>query len=351
MTALVEGFEHFALELLWAAVALAVAMTLAIVIERVALAVDERRLRRAERDYGPLIARALRNDGEAGRALVESPSGDRLAIARLLITPLIEDRDRERLATSRDLVRRMELVPVAGRMLRSYRWWQRALALRALGLIQLHDQTARIVAALDDSNADVRNSALDALADMQNPAALPAIVVRLHDASLARGRRLAALAAYGPQGESFLLELAQIDAEHRLNYARALAVCGTSLARPALCAWTADERVEVRASAFEALARVGLDQQAASLALGALEAPDVHVRAMAAAALSGWTEGDSASRVARHLDDVWAVAVPAARSLRSMGELGRIELQASAGRTDLAGVLARQMLWEAEVRR
>ena len=81
-------------------------------------------------------------------------------------------------------------------------------------------------------------------------------------------------------------------------------------------------------------------------ALGALETPNVHVRAMAATALNGWTEGDSASRVARHLDDVWEVAVPAARSLRSMGESGMIALQASAGRTDLAGVLARQMLWE-----
>jgi len=34
-----------------------------------------------------------------------------------------------------------------------------------------------------------------------------------------------------------------------------------------------------------------------------------------------------------------------------MGEPGRIALQASADRTDLAGVLARQMLWEAESRR
>jgi len=42
--------------------------------------------------------------------------------------------------------------------------------------------------------------------------------------------------------------------------------------------------------------------------------------------------------------------VPAARSLRSMGESGMIALQASAGRTDLAGVLARQMLWEADRR-
>ena len=92
MNGLIAGFEGIALDLLWIGVGLAVAMTLAIVIERVALAVDERRLSRAERDYGPLIARALRNDGEAGRALVESPSGDRLAIARLLITPLIEDR-------------------------------------------------------------------------------------------------------------------------------------------------------------------------------------------------------------------------------------------------------------------
>jgi len=108
MNGLIAGFEGIALDLLWIGVGLAVAMTLAIVIERVALAVDERRLSRAERDYGPLIARALRNDGEAGRALVESPSGDRLAIARLLIIPLIEDRDPERLAATRALLQRMD---------------------------------------------------------------------------------------------------------------------------------------------------------------------------------------------------------------------------------------------------
>ena len=71
---------------------------------------------------------------------------------------------------------------------------------------------------------------------------------------------------------------------------------------------------------------------------------------MAAFALQGWTgSGDAANRLARHLDDAWPVAVRAARSLRSMGPGGVVALQASASRADLAGVLARQMLWAGAV--
>jgi HEAT repeats len=350
MTALVEGFEHFALELLWAGVALALVMVLAVAIERVALALHERRMRRITRHYGPLTERALCGDADAVRVLVESAARDRIAIARLLITPLIHDRGAGRVEATRGIVRVMDLVPKADRMLRSRWWWQRALALRAFGLIQLTDRTAQVVAALDDSNAEVRDAALDALADMQNLAALPAIVVRLHDASLARGRRFAALEAFGAQAEGFLLELARVDQEHRVNYARALAVSGTSLSRPALREWTVDPRSQVRAAAFEALGHVGLDRQAARLAVDALESPEVDVRAMAAAALRGWTEGDASERLAQNLDDVWGVAVRAARSLQSMGEAGRTALRASAERGDAVGELARQMLWESEVR-
>jgi hypothetical protein len=71
---------------------------------------------------------------------------------------------------------------------------------------------------------------------------------------------------------------------------------------------------------------------------------------MAAAALRGSTEGDASERLAQHLDDVWGVAVRAARSLQSMGEAGRTALRASAERGDAVGELARQMLWESEVR-
>ena len=79
-----------------------------------------------------------------------------------------------------------------------------------------------------------------------------------------------------------------------------------------------------------------------------LESDDPQVRAMAAYALRGWQgPGDAAARLAPHLDDTWAVAVRAARTLQSMGPAGSVELQARASRQDLGGLLARQMLWQA----
>jgi HEAT repeat protein len=115
-----------------------------------------------------------------------------------------------------------------------------------------------------------------------------------------------------------------------------------------LCRWTCDARVEVRATAFEALAYVGLDDEAVRVAIGGLESDDPPVRAMSAYALRGWQgQGEAAARLAPHLDDTWAVAVQAARTLRSMGDAGFIELQARASRQGLGGLLARQMLWQA----
>ena len=186
----------------------------------------------------------------------------------------------------------------------------------------------------------MRAAALDALTDSGDPAALQALVVRLHDSSLHRGRRLGALTAFGPDIERFLLELAHVDPANRLNYARALRLCGSDRARPALSEWLHDASAEVRAASFEALARVGLDDQSAALAIDGLNSKEATVRAMAAHALHGWTSSDrAAARVAEHLDDVWIVAVRAARSLQSMGPHGLAKLQEHASRPDLAGVL------------
>lgn len=354
MTDLTLTFERVSVWMISAAAILAVAMTCAVIIERIGLAWDGARRRRVEKRYGPLARRALGGDTGALGALAASPSRHRLIIASLLIDPLIADRDPDRIAATRGLVRAMspqtpgaERWPIADRWLASHWWWRRAVALRALGLLQATNRTARVVAALDDPNADVRNAALDALADMQDPAALPAIVVRFDDETLQRGRRTAAMEAFGSRCEALLLELSRVDPENRVSYARALASCGTGASRPILCEWAGDTRAEVRAAAFEALAHVGLDEAAASLALHGLESGDAAVRAMAAGALHGWTGvGDAAAHLARHLDDTWTIAVRAARSLLSMGDAGRVELEACAMRSDMAGVLARQMLWE-----
>ena len=347
MNELTLNAERLALWMMWTGAALALLMACAVIAGRLAYAWYERRSRWAEARYGALIDRALAGDGEARRMLVVSPARHRSLVANLLIVPLIRERDAARIAATRDLVRALSIDRLGLRYLRSRWWWRRALALRAFGLLQDRSHTPEIVAALDDDHADVRGAALDALTDLRDPAALSAVVFHFNDASLHRGRRVAALEAYGPQGELLVLERASLDAEHRVNYAKALAICGTPRSRPLLCAWTEDARPDVCAAALQALKHVGLDAQAASKAMQALDSDEVSVRAMAAQALVSWPGADVAARLARHLDDAWTVAVSAARSLKSMGAYGHVELRACAGRTDLAGVLARQMLWEA----
>ena len=176
----------------------------------------------------------------------------------------------------------MSFISIADRYLHSRLWWRRAVALRAVGVLRLRDRTPAVIAALDDPHPDVRAAALDALTYMHDVASLRAVVVRLHDASLHPARRLAALASFGTQSEEFLLDVSHVDPANRLNYARALAICGTRQSLPVLTRWTQDARPEVRAAAFEALAHVGVDAEAASLAIEALESNDEAVRAMAA---------------------------------------------------------------------
>ena len=148
-----------------------------------------------------------------------------------------------------------------------------------------------------------------------------------------------------------LLDLAAVDPEHRLNYALALGICGTAAARPALCEWSGDSRAEVRAAALEALSRIGVDYASVPFAIAALEDRDAAVRAMAAAALHGCANRDAAASLARHLDDTWAVAVRAARSLRTMEAPGGPSSRHAPPATTSRGLLARQMLWDAKASR
>ena len=343
--------DFVALLLLWVSVRLALAMTAIVVVERVVSALVRARRESIGDRYRPLVSSALAGDDAAVGRLVAAPARHRLAIARLLIEPLIDDREPARIMRTRAVVGVLSFIPIADRYLRSWLWWRRAVALRAVGVLQLRDYTAAAIAALDDPHFDVRAAALDALTYMHDVASLRAVVVRLHDASLPPARRLAALASFGAQCEEFLLELSQVDSANLVNYARALAVCGTRQSLPALARWTQDARPDVRAAAFEALAHVGVDAETAGLAIEALESNDEAVRAMAAHALKGWPGSRAAAgHLGRHLDDVWPVAVRAAQSLRSMGSAGVLELQAQASRSDLTGRLARQALSPAGAR-
>jgi len=346
MTGVLNELARISYVLLSATAYLAAALMGAILVERIAVALLHARRRQLDRYYQPAVQRALHGDPRARQALSASRSRHQLLIARLLILPLIDNRDPHRVAQTRAILEAMSFIPTVQRYLRSRRSWRRALALQVLGLLQARDHTAAIVAALDDPERIVRSAALDALTDLQDPAALPAIVVRLHDESLPHGRRISALTAFGSLSEPLILDLMTVDPKHAVNYAQALALCGTHQSRSVLCRLTTDPRPEVCAAALKALGHVGLNETAAGCAVAAFDNSDPHVRAAAAGALRGWTAGSAiVAQLANHLDDQWEVAVSAAQSLRSMGAPGLAELRARAERQDAAGELARYMLW------
>jgi hypothetical protein len=337
--------------LTWLGAAMASITLIVVVVERAAFAYGTLRERRIERRYRPLVQQALDGDGAALRALQINPGRHRLDIARLLITPLIDDREPRRIARVRLLVQELALMPYADRRARSWRWWRRALALRAMGLIQARNRTAAIVAGLDDPDLDVRAAALDALADLKDPASLQAIVVRLNDVSLPRGRRLAALSVFGTDAEARVIELAGIDPAHRSDYALALSACGSDRSREILAEWANDPRAEVRAAVFEALGILGLDERGARLAIEALGSAEPAVRATAASALRGWIgPGGAAAQLAARLDDTWTVAVQAARSLEAMGAAGTAALRQARPQSEQGVFLAGQIIWEANER-
>src|SRR5580765_2931099 len=170
MNPLLLEFDRLAPLMVWAALALALALLAAVVVERALYGLRQVRNRRLTEHYAPLVQRALADDEAARRELLASPARHRVAIAWLLIAPLIDDRDPSRVTKTRAIAQAMSVLEIADRYLRSLMWWRRALALRALGLIQAHDHTTQLIAALDDGHSDVRAAAMDGLTDLHDQA-------------------------------------------------------------------------------------------------------------------------------------------------------------------------------------
>jgi hypothetical protein len=104
MNAFLIEFARLSPLMVWAAVAAALTMTAAVVVERTAFGLQRALNRRLTERYRPLVQRAIDGDEAARRELVASPARHRLVVARLLIEPLIDDRDPERIGRTRALV-------------------------------------------------------------------------------------------------------------------------------------------------------------------------------------------------------------------------------------------------------
>lgn len=306
------------------------------------------RIKRRYRDHVDLLLRP-----EAPRAayaaLVEAPDRHRGVISELLLAPL-------RVAHGTFVGHLRTAAAAIGRIdrwlaeCRHRRWWVRAEAARALGLMQEPDALEPLIALLDDDHEEVRAAAAEALGRLKDPRALRPLIARLGDPS--RHQRARVIAALRGFGDAVTPELLAYARERPAEVAALIRLLGTiggaAAATDDLIAWAADSRPAVRTAALEALGTIGLEDRAVPAAIAGLSDPDKGVRAMAARALGRSRRLEAATKLAECLDDEWIVAAHAAMALRSLGPIGLAHLAARRSAPGQAGELARQMLWERE---
>jgi hypothetical protein len=233
----------------------------------------------------------------------------------------------------------------------AHAWWRQAEAARALGLIRADGALRPLLACLDDPHEEVRAAAVEALGHLGDPGCVPALLRALPDASRhQRARVVESIRELGPSVAHALVAHARAHPDDLAIVAELIGFTGAASAADDLLAWSNHANPAVRAAALQALGSLGLDDRAYYYALRALGDASDAVRAMAARALGRSRRADAAPYLAQHLGDEWVVAAHAATALRMLGPSGERELAARQETPGLAGVLARQMLWERRAR-
>ena len=115
MTDLLARFASLSPLMVWMALVAACKMTAAVVVERAVFGAQQARSRHFVQRYRPLVQRAVAGDETARGELLGSPARHRLALAWLLIEPLIEDRDPERIARTRAIAQALSVFELADR--------------------------------------------------------------------------------------------------------------------------------------------------------------------------------------------------------------------------------------------
>jgi HEAT repeat protein/beta-lactamase regulating signal transducer with metallopeptidase domain len=164
----------------------------------------------------------------------------------------------------------------------------RRAAASSLGNFQDPRAVLPLVDALRDSDAEVREHAADALGDMQDPRAIPGLTAALKDSS-PEVRRRAICGLNNMDGkkpvDAFILALADSNAEVRQAAIDAVADAEDKRAVRPLIKLLSDPSADVRHSAAHALGSIA-DPSAAEALAAALRDTDSDVRGAAASSLS-----------------------------------------------------------------
>jgi HEAT repeats len=329
---------------------LALALLLAVmIVQRLARGLAERRWQQTLERYRPLVDGLLQDEPppETFDRLAQVPRRHLPVLSSLLLAPL-------RLVTGemvdrfRSAAARLGLLERWRADLRHRRWWRRAEAALALGLVREPSAAEPLIAALDDPHEEVRAAAVDALGLLGDERAIPALVARLKDESRhQRVRIVESLREFGGRATPALLAHARSDPAAVGDVADLVGLLAGADAVEDLLQWSGHQEAAVRAAALRALGSIGPDERAYYYALRALGDESADVRAMAARALGRSRRVEAAPYLADRLEDEWEVAAHSATALRELGEAGIETLASRAAGASPGADLARQMLWEA----
>jgi HEAT repeat protein len=339
--------ELVAVALLGLATVLVVAL-LGLIVWR---GIDELRFRQRQRKvarYRPLVDELLtpKPVQETIQRLIDTPRRHRAILADLILAALRPTTGSlvERL---RDAASALGLVEGWIVALGDQRWWIRAGAARALGLVREPSSLDGLLGALDDAHEEVRAAAVDALGRLGDLTCAPALLTRLRDESRhQRARVVEAIRALGPAVVPRLLAHAEAQPTDVSMVVDVLGTVGGAAAVDSLLEWSADPQPAIRMASLRALGSIGVDDRTFFHALRGLEDEDADVRSMAARALGRSSRREAVPYLAGRLDDEWIVAAHAATGLRSLGRSGAAALETRAASDGRGAELARQMLWE-----
>ena len=343
-----ERFRDALIPFLIAGMAILLVMLVVLIAQRLIRAAAQARRATLNRKYRPLGDAVLADDStQALEAASVIPGPHREIAAALLLTRLriVRGKEADRGAA---LAERLLLTPRWRGELDSRRWWRRAEAAVALGLVRDKPSVRALIKRLDDDHEQVRAAAIDALGQIRDTLAVPALLARMSNPTRhERARIVQALRAFGEWGVDALIDHGKRHRDDRAVVATILSFIGGTAAGETLLEWAIADNNETRAAAWSALAVVGLDMRAFYHAIKALRTGVTSVRVAAVRALAKSGRVDAAPHLAERLDDDWEVAALAARALARLGPDGIGALQARLDHgPGLGQDLARQVLWE-----
>jgi hypothetical protein len=348
LLSIAEAFRSVLIPFIFGGSSILLLLLALLVIQRLIRSAMQARRRTLVLRYGPIIHEAL-DTGSASAidAATRIPVRYRRLLASLVLAPLHAVRGGLG-ARAAELAERLGLVEGWRTDLRSRRWWHRSEAALALGLLRNPSAVPELIELLDDDHEQVRAAAIDALGQIGDPSAVDSLLRSMSDPTRhERARVVQALRSFGESATSALLAHGAAVPADRALVATTLSFIGGAAAREPLLRWAAESDTATRASAWRALAAVGLDERAFYHALKALGDDDPAVREAAARALARTGRSDAAPHLAAHLDDQWEVAAQSARALLKLGPDGRAALAARVAQgAGLGHDLAEQVLWE-----